>query len=130
MATVMARRGTTRTARRLSVMCTLTRRWRPGAPRQNRAGRTPRLDGPGAGARDRLTRRNDTPPAANGQVGSQKTGLPAYDVAIAGLGVMGSAAAWHLARRGLRTIGLDRHAPPHALGSSHGHTRIIREAYF
>jgi sarcosine oxidase len=43
---------------------------------------------------------------------------------------MGSAAAWHLARRGLRVLGLDRHAPPHTLGSSHGHTRIIREAYF
>lgn len=43
---------------------------------------------------------------------------------------MGSAAAWQLARRGLRVLGLDRHAPPHFLGSSHGRTRIIREAYF
>jgi sarcosine oxidase len=53
-----------------------------------------------------------------------------YDVVIAGLGAMGSAAAYHLARRGLRVLGLDRFAPPHAMGSSHGHTRIIREAYF
>ena len=53
-----------------------------------------------------------------------------YDVAIAGLGAMGSAAAFHLARRGLRVIGFDRYAPPHAMGSSHGETRIIREAYF
>jgi sarcosine oxidase len=53
-----------------------------------------------------------------------------YDVIIAGLGAMGSAAAFHLSRSGLRVLGLDRFAPPHALGSSHGQTRIIREAYF
>lgn len=43
---------------------------------------------------------------------------------------MGSAVALALARRGLRVIGFDRFRPPHALGSSHGATRIIREAYF
>jgi sarcosine oxidase len=43
---------------------------------------------------------------------------------------MGSSAAYHLARRGQRVIGIDRFAPPHALGSSHGRSRIIREAYF
>jgi len=53
-----------------------------------------------------------------------------HDVIIAGLGAMGSAAAFHLARRGVRVLGLDRHTPPHALGSSHGDSRIIREAYF
>ncbi|MGI9180967.1 MAG: N-methyl-L-tryptophan oxidase [Longimicrobiaceae bacterium] len=53
-----------------------------------------------------------------------------YDVIIAGLGAMGSAAAFHLARRGLRVLGLDRHTPPHELGSSHGESRVIREAYF
>src|SRR5690606_13536125 len=53
-----------------------------------------------------------------------------YDVVIAGLGAMGSAAAFHLARRGVRVLGLDRFAPPHAFGSSHGRTRIIREAYY
>jgi sarcosine oxidase len=53
-----------------------------------------------------------------------------WDVAVVGLGAMGSAAAYHLAARGLRVLGLDRHAPPHALASSHGRTRIIREAYF
>ena len=53
-----------------------------------------------------------------------------HDVAIVGLGAMGSAAADHLARRGRRVIGFDRFAPPHTLGSSHGETRIIREAYF
>jgi len=53
-----------------------------------------------------------------------------FDVAIVGLGAMGSAVACQLARRGGRVLGLDRFAPPHALGSSHGQTRIIREAYF
>ena len=53
-----------------------------------------------------------------------------YDVIIAGLGAMGSATAFHLARRGVRVLGLDRYAPPHTLGSSHGESRIIREAYF
>jgi sarcosine oxidase len=53
-----------------------------------------------------------------------------FDVAVVGLGAMGSAAAYHLARRGRSVLGLDRFAPPHAHGSSHGRTRIIREAYF
>ena len=53
-----------------------------------------------------------------------------HDVIVVGLGAMGSAAAHHLARRGARVLGLDRFAPPHALGSSHGRSRIIREAYF
>jgi sarcosine oxidase len=53
-----------------------------------------------------------------------------YDVAIAGLGAMGAAAAHELTRRRLRVLGFDRHVPPHSLGSSHGETRIIREAYF
>jgi sarcosine oxidase len=43
---------------------------------------------------------------------------------------MGSAVAYHLARRGVRVLGLDRLVPPHAQGSSHGESRIIREAYF
>src|SRR5690242_2250046 len=43
---------------------------------------------------------------------------------------MGSAAADHLARRDLRVLGIDRFRPPHTQGSSHGQTRIIREAYF
>jgi len=53
-----------------------------------------------------------------------------FDVAVIGLGAMGSACAYHFARRGARVLGLDRFTPPHALGSSHGETRIIREAYF
>jgi sarcosine oxidase len=53
-----------------------------------------------------------------------------YDVIVAGLGSLGSAAAFHLARRGRRVLGLDRFTPPHAGGSHHGKSRIIREAYF
>ncbi|MCJ2042564.1 N-methyl-L-tryptophan oxidase [Methylobacterium sp. E-025] len=50
------------------------------------------------------------------------------DVAVLGLGAMGSAALYQLARRGASVIGLDRFAPPHTLGSSHGETRITRQA--
>ncbi len=53
-----------------------------------------------------------------------------FDVVIVGLGAMGSATAYHLARRNLRVLGLDRFTPPHTFGSSHGQTRIIREAYY
>ncbi len=51
------------------------------------------------------------------------------DVVVAGLGAMGSAAVYHLAKRGLRVAGFDRYRPPHAHGSSHGYARVIREAY-
>ena len=50
------------------------------------------------------------------------------DVIVVGLGAVGSAAAWQLARRGARVLGLDRFAPPHDRGSSHGLTRVTREA--
>jgi sarcosine oxidase len=53
-----------------------------------------------------------------------------FEVIIVGLGAMGSAAAYHLAQRGIRVLGLDQFQPPHNFGSSHGLTRIIREAYF
>lgn len=53
-----------------------------------------------------------------------------YDVIIAGTGAMGSAAAAELSQRGLQVLAIDRFTPPHALGSSHGHSRIIREAYY
>ena len=43
---------------------------------------------------------------------------------------MGSAAVYHMARRGLRVLGLEQFDIPHMLGSSHGVTRIIRLAYF
>jgi sarcosine oxidase len=53
-----------------------------------------------------------------------------YDVAIAGLGGMGSAIAAHCATRGASVIGLEQFGPAHDLGSSHGKSRMIRKAYF
>jgi sarcosine oxidase len=53
-----------------------------------------------------------------------------YDLIVLGLGGMGSAAAYQLARRGQRVLGLDAHPRGHTLGSSHGRSRIIREAYY
>jgi len=52
------------------------------------------------------------------------------DVLVIGLGAMGSQTLLELARRGVRVVGIDRAHPPHDLGSSHGRSRIIREAYF
>lgn len=53
-----------------------------------------------------------------------------YDAIVLGAGGVGSAALWQLASRGLRVLGIDRFTPPHDRGSSHGQTRIIRQAYF
>ena len=53
-----------------------------------------------------------------------------YDVVVVGVGGMGSAALYHLARRGKRVLGIERFDIPHERGSSHGITRIIRLAYF
>jgi sarcosine oxidase len=53
-----------------------------------------------------------------------------YDVIVVGVGAMGSATAYYLARRGKRVLGLERFDIPHSMGSSHGETRIIRLAYY
>lgn len=53
-----------------------------------------------------------------------------YDAIVIGLGGMGSAAAYQLASRGERVLGLERFTPAHDRGSSHGRSRIIRQAYF
>ena len=50
------------------------------------------------------------------------------DAIVIGLGAMGSAAAYQLARRGATVLGIDRFSPPHEHGSSHGETRITRQA--
>lgn len=52
-----------------------------------------------------------------------------YDVIVAGAGGMGSAALYHLARRGVRVCAVERFGIAHDRGSSHGDTRIIRKAY-
>jgi sarcosine oxidase len=53
-----------------------------------------------------------------------------FDVIVVGLGAMGSAAAYHLARQSHAVLGLDAFTPAHDRGSSHGESRIIRQAYF
>jgi sarcosine oxidase len=56
--------------------------------------------------------------------------MRAYDAIVVGLGAMGSATLYHLARRGKRILGLEQFRYGHDLGSSHGDSRIIREQYF
>ena len=51
-----------------------------------------------------------------------------YDVIVVGLGAMGAAALYQASKRGAKALGIDRFHPPHTLGSSHGDTRITREA--
>jgi sarcosine oxidase len=53
----------------------------------------------------------------------------AYDAIVVGVGSMGSAALYHLARRGRHVLGIEQFDFPHALGSSVGVNRIIRLAY-
>jgi sarcosine oxidase len=60
----------------------------------------------------------------------RKNGAFDADVLVVGLGAMGSMALWRLARRGATVVGFDRFKPPHAMGSSHGESRIIRTAYY
>ena len=54
--------------------------------------------------------------------------MPRYDTIVVGLGAVGSACLYQLAKRGQRVLGIDRYAPPHSWGSSHGETRITRQA--
>ncbi len=49
-----------------------------------------------------------------------------FETIVLGLGAMGSATAYQLARKGHRVLGIDRHSPPHVHGSTHGDTRITR----
>jgi sarcosine oxidase len=50
------------------------------------------------------------------------------DFVVVGLGAMGSAVLYQLAKRGANVIGIDRFVPPHQMGSSHGETRLTRQA--
>ena len=56
--------------------------------------------------------------------------MQTFDAIVLGLGGMGSAALYHLAKRGTRVLGLEQFPLVHARGSSHGQTRIIRTAYY
>jgi sarcosine oxidase len=53
-----------------------------------------------------------------------------FDVIVVGLGAMGSATAYQLSKRGAKVLGLEAFSPAHDKGSSHGESRIIRQAYF
>src|SRR3981081_1049362 len=53
--------------------------------------------------------------------------MKTFDVAVLGVGGIGSAACYHLARAGLRVVGIEQFSIPHSRGSSHGVTRILRE---
>lgn len=53
---------------------------------------------------------------------------PRFDTIVLGLGAMGSATAYQLAKRGNRVLGIDQFSPPHSLGSTHGESRITRQA--
>jgi hypothetical protein len=55
---------------------------------------------------------------------------PMSKIAFIGVGTMGSAACYHLAKRGAKVLGLEQFSIPHDRGSSHGQTRIIRKAYY
>lgn len=49
-----------------------------------------------------------------------------YDVIVVGVGGMGSAAVYHLAKRGVDVLGIERYDIPHTHGSSHGESRLLR----
>ena len=53
-----------------------------------------------------------------------------FDVIVVGVGAMGAAACWMLARRGVRVLGLEQFDLPHTRGSSHGYSRVTRTAYY
>ena len=52
------------------------------------------------------------------------------EVIVVGLGAMGAMATWRLAQRGVDVLGIEQFEPGHALGSSHGETRLFRTACF
>ncbi|WP_344618870.1 N-methyl-L-tryptophan oxidase [Dactylosporangium salmoneum] len=56
--------------------------------------------------------------------------MESYDVIVIGMGGMGSSAAYHLAARGQRVLGLEQFGPAHDKGASHGGSRITRQSYF
>ena len=63
-----------------------------------------------------------------GREGQRRESGLTFDTIVLGLGAVGAAAARALAARGASVLGIDRFSPPHALGSSHGDTRITRAA--
>ncbi|MGH7145553.1 MAG: N-methyl-L-tryptophan oxidase [Planctomycetota bacterium] len=78
----------------------------------------------------RPVRRHRSSPAHAGHAGQTARPQRRFDTIVLGVGGMGSAAVYNLARRGQKVLGLERFDIPHAMGSSHGLTRIIRLAYY
>src|SRR5947207_6281560 len=56
--------------------------------------------------------------------------MSTYDVIVLGTGGVGSAAVYQLAKRRVKVLGIDQYPGGHDRGSSHGETRVIRQAYF
>src|SRR5436190_17094017 len=56
--------------------------------------------------------------------------MSTYDVIVLGTGGVGSAAVYQLAKRRVKVLGIDQFPGGHDRGSSHGETRVIRQAYF
>ena len=55
--------------------------------------------------------------------------MPESEIAVIGLGAMGGAALYHLARQGVKAVGFEQYRVGHAWGSSHGHSRVFRIFY-
>jgi sarcosine oxidase len=53
-----------------------------------------------------------------------------FNTIVIGVGGMGSAVCYELAKRGKRVLGIEQFDIPNDMGSSHGYTRIIRLAYY
>jgi sarcosine oxidase len=85
---------------------------------------------PGAGAASNPHAPDRRAPVDDGSLSRMEGTARTYDVAVVGLGAMGSAAVCHIAGRGRRAIGIEQFQPAHDRGSSHGHSRVIRLAYF
>jgi sarcosine oxidase len=65
----------------------------------------------------------------NGIFGLHKSMAETFDVIVLGLGAAGSSALYQLSKSGKKICGIDQYTPPHSLGSSHGESRITRQAY-
>src|SRR5687767_2828395 len=83
-----------------------------------------------SGHNSRRTKRVRLVPAAADTLASvaQEGPMARYDAIVLGLGAFGSAALYHLARGGVRALGIDRFDPPHPMGSTHGLSRVTRTA--
>jgi sarcosine oxidase len=86
--------------------------------------RPPRWDGRRPGVPDRIVKgANFNSPWLNRSLERMN-----MDVVVVGLGAMGSATSYQLAKKGVKVVGIDRFSPPHGYGSTHGDTRITRQA--